>query len=362
MKYPPVHYHDYLDLERLLSAQKRRSETLGQPAHEEWLFISVHQVYELWFKQILTELETVMAMMGKNPVPEYDLGTIVRRLERILAIFRLSLGNIDVLETMTPLDFLDFRDMLYPASGFQSTQFRLIEVKLGLREEERLKFNQTPFQKHLPESHQPTVAAAETATSLFERTEQWLERTPFLQVGSFDFWSTYRTAVLDMLKADRATILDNHSLTPEVRDRNLAMIDATEKTFQALFNKDSYEELRQKGQFRLSSTALQAALFIQVYRDEPVLQQPYRLVSALLDLDEIMATWRYRHAQMALRMLGRKIGTGGSSGHDYLRETADRHRVFGDLGRLATFLIPRSKIPALPKDLRQKMGSPSEHS
>lgn len=355
MKHPPIHYHDYLDLDRLLAAQKRRSEEFGAPAHDEWLFITVHQTYELWFKQILFELDSAMSLLGQEKVPERDLGTLVHRLERILSILKLSIGNIDVLETMTPLDFLDFRDYLYPASGFQSFQFRLIETKLGLRENDRMMYNQSRFQDHLPTAQQGLVADALKADSLFERVEKWLARTPFLQTAGYDFWSGYQQAVLGMLQADRETVTANARLTPEIRDRNLKMIDGTESTFKSLFDKKAFEELRTQGQFRLSLDAVQAALFIQVYRDEPILQQPFRLLSALIDLDEVLSNWRYRHAQMALRMLGRKIGTGGSSGHDYLRETADRHRIFSDFTRLATFLIPRSKIPALPETVRERM-------
>lgn len=355
MKHPPIHYHDYLDLDRLLAAQKRRSEEFGAPAHDEWLFITVHQTYELWFKQILFELDSVMGLLGQEKVPERDLGTVVHRLERILSILRLSLGNIDVLETMTPLDFLDFRDFLYPASGFQSFQFRLIETKLGLREGDRLMYNQSRFQDHLPPSQQSLVETALKADSLFERVEKWLGRTPFLQATGYDFWSSYKQAVLEMLQADREVVLANKRMTPEVRDRNVKMIDGTESTFRSLFDKAAFDELRGQGQFRLSLEAVQAALFIQVYRDEPILQQPFRVLSALIDLDEVLSNWRYRHAQMVLRMLGRKIGTGGSSGHDYLRETADRHRIFSDFTRLATFLIPRSKIPALPAAIRGRM-------
>lgn len=355
MKHPPIHYHDYLELEKLLNAQTRRSETFGAPAHDEWLFITVHQTYELWFKQILFEIDSFLPLFAADAVLERDLQTAVHRLERILAILKLSLGNIDVLETMTPLDFLDFRDYLYPASGFQSVQFRLIETKLGLRETDRMMYNQTSFTQHLPADHQDQMKKVMASPSLFDGIEKWLTRTPFLQVGSFDFWTSYKNAVLEMLRADRETVTTNPRLSPETRDRNLKMLEGVESTFQALFDRQSYEELRQKGQFRLSLEAVQAALFIQVYRDEPILQQPFRLLSALIDLDEILATWRYRHAQMAQRMLGRKIGTGGSAGHDYLRETADRHRVFADFTRLATFLIPRSKIPGLPKDLRRRM-------
>lgn len=356
MKYPSIHYHDYLKLNQLLDSQSLRSVELGAPAHDELLFITVHQSYELWFKQILFELDSILESMQAPPLPERAMGTVVLRLERILAILRLSLGNIDVLETMTPLDFLDFRDMLYPASGFQSAQFRLIETKLGLKEDERLLYNQTPFHSHLPERQKEMVMKALREDSLLSLIEKWLERTPFLQADAYDFWKSYQNAVLDMLSADREVVGEQSQIPPEIRERNLKLIALTESTFQSLFDPKAYEELRKAGQFKMSNKALQAALFIQVYRDEPILQQPFRILSALTDLDEVMATWRYRHAQMVQRMLGRKIGTGGSSGHDYLRETAERHRIFSDLSRLATYLIPRSKIPPLPTELRTRMN------
>jgi tryptophan 2,3-dioxygenase len=87
-----------------------------------------------------------------------------------------------------------------------------------------------------------------------------------------------------------------------------------------------------------------------------VLQQPYRLLAAIMDMEETLTTWRYRHALMVQRMIGVKVGTGGSSGHDYLRATAERHRIFEDLFRLSTYLIPRSKLPRLPPEVEAAMG------
>jgi tryptophan 2,3-dioxygenase len=106
----------------------------------------------------------------------------------------------------------------------------------------------------------------------------------------------------------------------------------------------------------MSRAAVQAALFIIVYRDRPVLQLPFRLLAALMNVDELLTLWRYRHALMVQRMIGVKIGTGGSAGHDYLRDTAAKHRVFSDLFRLSTYLIPRSRLPKLPRELEDAMG------
>ena len=117
----------------------------GRPAHDEMLFIIVHQAYELWFKQILWELDAVLATFRGSRVPEEALGQAVLRLGRIVEIQRVLIQQVDVLETMTPLDFLDFRDDLIPASGFQSVQFRLIENKLGMRRGDRLQLNDAPY-------------------------------------------------------------------------------------------------------------------------------------------------------------------------------------------------------------------------
>jgi tryptophan 2,3-dioxygenase len=106
----------------------------------------------------------------------------------------------------------------------------------------------------------------------------------------------------------------------------------------------------------MSGRAIEAALLITLYRDEPALNQAFRLLQALMDVDETMTLWRYRHALMVSRMLGVKVGTGGSSGHDYLRATAERHGIFTDLFRLSTYLIPRSALPPLPAPVARGMG------
>jgi tryptophan 2,3-dioxygenase len=93
-----------------------------------------------------------------------------------------------------------------------------------------------------------------------------------------------------------------------------------------------------------------------LYREQPLFQLPFQVLASLLDLDENMTQWRYRHALMAHRMLGQKIGTGGSSGHSYLKSATEKHKIFQDFFNLSTFLIPRSKVPKLPQDLERKMN------
>ena len=344
----PVYYHDYLQLDRLLDAQAPESAKTGDEAHDELLFIIVHQAYELWFKQILHELDEVHAIFSQESVPERSMGRVVGHLERVVAIQRILLDQVDVLETMTPLDFLDFRDLLVPASGFQSVQFRLIENLLGLEHDRRMKINEADYTSRFTDSHRALLEASHERPSLFELVDAWLQRTPFLHFGDFEFWKTYREAVDRMLARDRALIESNPNLTVEGRSEQIAHFDAAAGGFDALFDASAYEEVRAAGERRLGHEAFLAALLINLYRDEPILQLPFRVLQALMNVDEGFTTWRYRHSIMVLRMIGSKIGTGGTSGHDYLRKTATQHRVWTDLFDLATFFIPRSELPALP--------------
>lgn len=356
MKYPPVHYHSYLGLNPLLDAQHPKSVEYGKPAHDELLFIIVHQTYELWFKQIIFELNSALSTFQKPVVAEAEMGMASARLERIVSILKLIIGQIDVLETMTPLDFLDFRDMLYPASGFQSFQWRLIETKLGLRMGDRLAYNQSPFYKSLSESQQTEMLEIMNQPSLHDCVEKWLERTPFLQGENFNFWESYKEAVGKMFQDDINTVNKNPQLTEEIKKKTVEGLEQTLKSFDALFDEKAFEKLRAEGQFRLSHKAMHAALLIQLHRDQPILQTPFRIIRALLDIDETMTTWRYRHALMAMRMLGQKIGTGGSSGHKYLADATGKHKIFGDFFNLTTFLIPRSQVPPLPKSIADRMS------
>lgn len=356
MKYPPIHYHDYLKLESLLSAQILRSAELGTEAHDELLFITVHQTYELWFKQILWEIESIRTLFSENPVSETHLGTAVRRLERIRDIQRFINGQVEILETMTPLDFLDFRDYLYPASGFQSFQWRKIECLLGLGQTERLKYSHSSFEKHLKEAQQVELKQLLEKPCLFEVFESWLERTPFLEDDQFIFWQEYKKAVEKLFNEDLTVIEMNPRLSEEDKKRNRLQIESSQSLFEALYDENKFSELRTQGYFKFSLKAIRAILFIQIYRDEPILQMPFRLLQALMDIDESMTEWRYKHSQMVYRMLGKKIGTGGSSGHDYLRAATEKHRIFSDLFNLSTFYIPKSQVPALPKDLTKKMN------
>ena len=135
-----VHYSDYLQLEKILGAQQPESDRLGVHAHDEMLFIVIHQAYELWFHQLLFEVDSVIAILGRPALNDNspELQTIVHRLSRCATILKVLVHQIDIMETMNPMDFLDFRDLLRPASGFQSWQFKLLEARLGLKYEHKI--------------------------------------------------------------------------------------------------------------------------------------------------------------------------------------------------------------------------------
>jgi tryptophan 2,3-dioxygenase len=350
-----LYYGSYLQLEKLLDAQGLESSKAGSPVHDEMLFIVVHQAYELWFKQILWEIDAIRRIFDQQVVDEADMGTAVSLLRRIGEIQKLLIQQVSVLETMTPLDFLDFRDYLFPASGFQSAQFRLVENKLGLRPEDRLMLGGARYTSRFTEEDAARVAATERDPSLFDLVERWLERTPFLDHGDFSFWDAFQRAVKARLEADREVVGANPRLTAEEKATQLEEFESTMEQYEALFDPVRHAEQQAAGKRRLSHRAFQAALFITLYRDQPALQEPYRLLELLMDVDEGFTTWRYRHAQMVLRMIGRRIGTGGSAGAKYLEKSAERSRIYGDLYNLSTFLIPRADRPPLPAGIVQSM-------
>ncbi len=356
-KYTTIHYHNYLELDKILSAQTTRSGAIdGKPAHEETLFIIVHQVYELWFKQIIHELSSIIDPFAADSIDEQNIGIAIGRLERVIEIQKLLVQQITVLETMTPLDFLDFRNYLFPASGFQSFQFRKIEVMLGLLEDERITYGNHHYSSPFNEEQKTELKELSKGRTVFETIESWLERIPFLKFKNFDFLSHYKSAVNNMITKEQEAIKASSFLTDKEIESRLKMLGDTDTYFDSILDPKVHAEKLKKGELRLSYNATLAALLINLYRDEPILHNPFRLLISLVEIDELMVTWRYRHAQMVLRMLGRKIGTGGSSGHDYLNKTAEKHRIFTDFHNISTLLIPRSELPTLPDDLKKELS------
>lgn len=366
-----VHYHDYLQLDKILDAQHPESDRHNASAHDETLFIIIHQAYELWFKQLHHEADSVVDILRKPALNDNspELQTVVHRLHRMGVILRVLVQQIDVLETMTPMDFLDFRDMLRPASGFQSWQFKLLEAKLGLKFDYR--HGQEYYTKQLRQEHVKLIKDAEASKSLLQLLSEWLERMPLAPPppkggssgtqpplvedasnkivssqsevgavdspplggggawGDFDFWETYQQAY-------------SNSLAEAEKD-NLQY-----------FNEVFFSQ--RESHYTFSAKANRAALFIMLYRGYPLLHLPFQLLNQLLDIDEQLSTWRHRHMNMVHRMIGTRIGTGGSSGKDYLKAAADKHYIFKEIAQLTSFLIERKKLPQLPPAVERKLG------
>lgn len=334
-----VHYHEYLQLDKILNAQEPESNKHNASAHDEMLFIIIHQAYELWFKQLHHEADSLVTIMGKPSLNDNspELQTVVHRLNRMVTILRVLVHQIDIMETMTPMDFLDFRDMLRPASGFQSWQFKLLEAKLGLKFEYR--HGQAYYTAQLKQEHIDLIKSAEEGPSFLQLVNTWLERMPFspaVEAGAeWNFWADYKKAYSTSLAE-------------------------AEKDNADVFNEVFYQQ--RESQFTLSAKANRAALFIMLYRGYPMLQQPFQLLNAVLEIDEQLSTWRHRHINMVHRMIGTRIGTGGSSGKDYLKAAAEKHYIFKEVAQLTSFLIERNRLPKLPAEVERQLGFAGAHS
>jgi tryptophan 2,3-dioxygenase len=166
------------------------------------LFLIIHQTFELWFKQVIYELQAVVSFFQQPMLREADSTRVLHHLQRVCAILKLATTQFDVLETMTPRDFMAFRDSIYPASGFQSHQFRLLENLLGMDPQRRVKYQNSAYHSHLSPQHQQLVLDSEKAPTLLQGVQHWLERTPFVKLENFDFMETYKAAVVRMYDAD----------------------------------------------------------------------------------------------------------------------------------------------------------------
>jgi tryptophan 2,3-dioxygenase len=256
-------YGDYLKIDELLALQRPASTG---PEHDEMLFIVIHQVYELWFKEILHELAYLEKLLGLGE------GARARHtLKRILTILKVMVAQLDILETMTPLEFLSFRDRLEAGSGFQSHQFRELEFALGWKE--------------------PGAIARYPTGSTARRNLERRMTEPTL-------WDAF----LRYLAASGVAV-------PQA---DLAR-DVTRRV-------EPSPELREA--------------LVEVYRSRPDLAE---LCERMVDLDEGLMEWRYRHVKMVQRTIGTKRGTGGSTGAEYLMRTLNQP-MFPDLWAIRTEL------------------------
>ncbi|XP_027755224.1 tryptophan 2,3-dioxygenase [Empidonax traillii] len=340
-------YGEYLQLNKILNAQELESEKKGKKIHDEHLFIVTHQVYELWFKQILWEMDSVRVIFQNGHVrDERNMLKVITRMNRISLILKLLVEQFSVLETMTALDFFDFRYHLSPASGFQSLQFRLLENKIGVPQSLRVPYNRRHYLDNFKGQDYELLLKSEQEPTLLQLVEAWLERTPGLEAEGFDFWGQFEVNVLKGLEEEFALI--QAKTESEEKDDLLSEFQKQRDVLLSLFDEKRHEHLLSKGERRLSYKALKGALMIYFYREEPRFQVPFQLLTSLMDLDVLMTKWRYNHVCLVHRMIGSKAGTGGSSGYHYLRSTvSDRYKVFVDLFNLSTFLVPRHWIPKM---------------
>lgn len=337
-----MYYGEYLQLDKILGAQDPESDKFDKEAHDEMLFIIIHQSYELWFKQVLYEVGSVMRILENDKVDDNSpqLQVIVHRMDRVIEILKLLVEKISIMETMTAMDFLDFRDLLRPASGFQSMQFKILETKLGLKSEKR--FGKEYFVSQLKEEDRNYILNLENETSLIELINTWLERMPFFEnqelwegpigekIGEHPFWGEYSKTYADSL---------------------LPMEKNNAQAFEEIFLTEENDPSR-----RFSPRARRNALFIKLYRGYPIMQKPFSLLSALLDVDEYMARWRYRHVNMVHRIIGARVGTGGSTGKGYLKSAMDHHFIFTEIAELSSYLVEKEKLPKLSPKLEKRLG------
>jgi tryptophan 2,3-dioxygenase len=259
----PLTYSTYLKLDELLALQQPQSEG---PEHDETLFIVIHQVYELWFKQLLHELDHLKVLLGRH-----DTERANATFKRILTILKVVVAQIDVLETMTPLEFLSFRERLAQGSGLQSRQFRELEYVLGAKN--------------------PAVLERYPAGS---EARAWLEQ----RLREPTLWDAF----LRFLAAQ------DHDVPAAQLHR-----DVTQPIAEA-------PELH--------------PLLVRLYKQDPIVRA---LCERLVDLDEGIQEWRYRHVKMVQRTIGGRMGTGGSAGAAYLMQTINRP-LFPDLWSIRTEL------------------------
>lgn len=353
---PPA-YWDYLRLGRLLELQGGLEGDESLLSADETHFIIVHQAFELWFKLILKELSLARDHLVQPKVPEAAVPHVVHHLRRVTEILKLLVMQFRVVETLTPQGFLDFRDKLAPASGFQSFQQRQMEILLGTDMATRTRYGSVDALDHIRNSAPGTedgemaVAAIERAlseTTLRDALHAWLYRTPIRGSQPQDDGDE---AVVDafleeylaqwQVGSDRqlARLKEVGAGGPEALDKRFAAAGEAARDYLRATDVDEAD----RGRVRRTRAGL---LFIESYRELPLLAWPRLLVDVIVELEEYLVLFRTRHARMVERTIGRRTGTGGSSGVDYLDKTTQM-RIFTDLWMVRTLLLRRDDRPPL---------------
>lgn len=273
---PPLSYNKYLRVPDLIALQECLS---GPEHHDELLFITVHQAYELWFKQILHEIDAAVVMMNED-----RLASAARTLRRVVEIEKLLVNQIHILESMTPINFLGFREQLNPASGFQSMQFREIEFSSG-------------------QKHEALLNEFRDDTFAYQRLQKRFEAPSLGDV----FFAVLRRRGLDAPADDKSVGEGERKKLSEKRSRAVLEI--------LTHFEERYEE--------------------------------FQLAEALLEHDEYFSLWRFHHIKMVERMVGAKRGTGGSEGIGYLQTTLNK-KFFPELWEARTYLDVKHGAESCP--------------
>ena len=354
----PTAYWDYIRIEDLLSLQAGLAREETELDNDEVLFITIHQIEELWFKLALRELIAARDLFAGKFVPDEILAKVVRSLDRITKILEFAGHHFALMETMTTRDYLSFRGKLYPASGFQSAQLREVEIILGLETEERIPLGHETYLQALH-----THDGKESPAS--RRVEARLNDPPSLRLA-LDEW-IYRTPIEGSRpddEGDEAIVMDFIQRYSAVGSAEARKLGERAASF-ALNQKDSERLLKRyadeaKGAQdhllaldvpeaeRPKKRRIRAALlFIESYRELPLLAWPRAVLDAIVALEQGFVIFRQRHARMVERVIGNRTGTGGSAGVAYLDRTALEYRIFKDIWATKTLLIREEALPEL---------------
>jgi tryptophan 2,3-dioxygenase len=352
-------YWDYIKIEELLSLQGGVEAGDEGLSNDEVMFIVVHQIDELWFKLAVRELVHVRDLFAQEKVREQSLSSAARGIRRCALLFDQVARHFALMETMTTRDYLGFRDKLSPASGFQSAQLREIEILMGLRLDERLPLGHDhdylralkyPDGRESPASRRVERRLSDRPT-LHEALGEWLYRTPIQGSTPEDpgdeevvraFLERYLAAMV--IELEDAMSLAIAAAPGEADRQRLA-----QRYRQEMINARAFlhAEEAPAGQRERWSRIRAALLFIESYRELPLLAWPREVLDAVVELEQAFVIFRQRHARMVERVIGRRAGTGGSAGVDYLDQTALKYRIFRDLWAVRTLLIRKSALPRL---------------
>jgi len=353
---PPLTYWDYIRVPDLIELQGGAERDESQLTQDEVVFITVHQVYELWFKLALRDLVSARDFFAREVVPDDHLSDACRLLERVRTILRQCASHLELVETISTRDYLLFRDKLFPANGGQSVQFREVEFLMGLEDDARIPYVDGGHFKDIlggaegdgSWASKRMAARQADRPTLRDAVHSWLYRTPIN--GSFPHEEGDERKVSafieDFLAQRRAVLM-------ELAERVVAMApDATQAAAlraryedeiagaAAFLRADDVPEPQRARRRRVRA----ALLFIETYGELPLLAWPRQVLETVLSVEQAFLIYRQRHARMAERVIGRRVGTGGSSGVQYLDDAALHQRIFQDLWTVRMLQVRRDRL------------------